>query len=84
MVNKKTWYAHMHQQGNKRGYHMDRKQDKLSSDIAANYWVGNKWAERKHNFTWFVEKFMPMPTWPKNWRKLLRLYKEGRREWPVK
>ena|SRR3990167_1813964 len=71
MVNKKTWYAHLHQQGNRRGYHMDREQENKSYDLAAKYWVGDKWAERKHDFMWFVDKFMPMPSWPDNWRELL-------------
>ena len=71
MVNKKTWYAHLHQQGNKRGYRMDHAQEVTSYDFAANYWVGDKWAERKHDFMWFVDKFMPMPSWPDNWRELL-------------
>jgi len=70
MVNKKTWYAHMHQQGNKRGYHMDREQENRSYDIAATYWMGNKWCERKHDIEWFVDKFMPMYGWPENWREL--------------
>ena len=69
MVNKKTWYAHMHQQGNKRGYSMSKSQNDLSYKVAAVYWLGDKLAERKHDFTWFIQKFMPMPTWPKNWEK---------------
>lgn len=71
MVNKKTWYAHMHQQGDQRGYHMSKEQEKLSYDLAANYWVADKWAERKHDFEWFVDRFMPMPTWPEDWRDVL-------------
>lgn len=70
IVNKKTWYAHMHQQGNKRGYHMDRVQEKRSYDLAVNYWMGDNWFERKYNLSWFINKFMPMPTWPENWMEL--------------
>lgn len=76
MVNKKTWYAHMHQQGNKRGYSMSKHQTSLSYKLAVDYWLGDKWHERKHNFDWFVEKFMPMPTWPENWKELLASWKE--------
>lgn len=76
MVNKKTWYAHMHQDGNKRGYHMSKHQENVSYDIVANYWVGNKWEGRIHEFDWFVEKFMPMPTWPDNWKELYQKWKE--------
>ena len=71
MVNKKTWYAHMHQQGDQRGYHMSKDQEKISYDLAANYWVGDKWEQRKHDFEWFVDRFMPMPTWPDNWKEVL-------------
>jgi len=70
MVNKKCWYAHLHQQGNERGYNMDHAQEVKSYDIAAKYWVGDKWHERKYDFSWFVEKFGPMPTWPDNWIEL--------------
>ena len=79
MVNKKCWYAHLHQQGNKRGYHMDKAQENKSYDIAAKYWVGDKWHERLHDFEWFVDRFMPMPTWPDNWRDLLHNYQKENR-----
>lgn len=75
MVNKKTWYAHMHQQGNKRGYSMDKEQENKSYRIAAEHFVGDK-GNYLHNFEWFVDKFMPMPTWPDNWRDLLNKYQE--------
>lgn len=75
VVNKKTWYAHLHQQGNKRGYHMDREQENKSYDIAARHFVGDK-GHYLHNFEWFVDKFMPMPGWPENWRELLVKYQK--------
>ncbi len=70
MVNKNTWYAHLHQQGNKRGYHMDRAQENKSYLIAAEHFVYNK-GHYVHDFEWFVDKFMPMPSWPENWKELL-------------
>lgn len=74
MVNKNCWYAHLHQQGNKRGYHMDHAQETKSYDIAAKYWVADKWddtwPEKKMTFEQFVDKFMPMPTWPDNWKEV--------------
>ena len=75
MVNKKTWYAHLHQQGNKRGYHMDKEQENKSYKIAAEHFVGDQ-GHYLHSFSWFVDKFMPMPTWPENWRELLDKYQE--------
>jgi glycosyltransferase involved in cell wall biosynthesis len=70
MVNKKTWYAHLHQQGNKRGYQMDKEQENKSYDIAARHFVRDK-GNYLHNFEWFVEKFYPMPTWNPNWKEQL-------------
>lgn len=80
MVNKNCWYAHLHQQGNKRGYHMDREQENRSYDIAAKYWVGDKWDDtwpkKVMTFEQFVDKFMPMPGWPDNWKELLHKWQE--------
>lgn len=76
MVNKKAWYAHLHQQGNARGYHMPHAQEVRSYDLAARHFVGDQ-GHYLHNFEWFVDKFMPMPTWPDNWRELLHQWKEA-------
>lgn len=70
MVNKKTWYAHMHKgEQRSRGYLMTKQQDKYSSDISVNFWMKNMWEQRTHDIDWFIEKFMPMPTWPENWKE---------------
>jgi hypothetical protein len=75
IVNKKTWYAHMHQDNAVKGYHYTRTQERVSYDVWARYWMGDKWEERTHNIDWFIEKFMPMPTWPENWRELLETWR---------
>lgn len=73
MVNKKTWYAHMHQDNNQRGYKMDKAQENKSYDIAARTFM-------KDPRMWkFLEKFMPMPTWPENWGALLFDYQRPRK-----
>lgn len=65
MVNKKTWYAHLHQNSNERGYPEDRSHTEKTYNEVASYWL-------KHpGFEKFVDKFMPMPGWPENWRQLL-------------
>jgi len=74
MVNKKIWYAHMHQDNSVKGYHYTREEEKVSYDIWAHYWMSDLWEERVHNIDWFIERFMPMPTWPENWRELLESY----------
>jgi glycosyltransferase involved in cell wall biosynthesis len=71
MVNKNCWYAHLHQQGNRRGYHMDKSQENKSYLIAAEAFMKDPRME-----TW-LEKNMPMPTWPENWRELLKEWKQN-------
>jgi cellulose synthase/poly-beta-1,6-N-acetylglucosamine synthase-like glycosyltransferase len=71
MVNKKTWYAHLHQQGNKRGYQMDRAQEEKSYSLAAHTFM------KDPRILGWLEKNMPMPTWPENWRHTLDLYQKG-------
>ena len=75
VVNKKTWYAHLHT-GSKhgKGYGFSNEQYKFfmeskdkSRRFCRDYWINNKWPERVHDWKWFIEKFWPIPTWPDNW-----------------
>jgi len=76
MVNKNTWYAHMHKGGQRpRGYHMGGEQIKNTYDFIANYWMRNSWEEREHDLEWLIEKFYPVPTWPENWKELWNEWK---------
>lgn len=70
MVNKKTWYAHLHQNSNERGYPEDRSHTEKTYNETASYWL------RQRGFKEFVEKFMPMPTWPENWKEIYAKYLE--------
>lgn len=75
MVNKKTWYAHVHQDNSVKDFKYTKQEEKHAYDFWARYWMADKWEERVHNMDWFIEKFMPMPTWPDNWRELLATWK---------
>lgn len=75
MVNKNTWYAHLHQSNEVKGYHYTREEERVSYDLAARYFVGDK-GHYLHNFEWFVDKFMPMPTWEPYWKKALHKWQE--------
>lgn len=65
MVNKKTWYAHLHKNKNTggRGYHLED----VEVLKAANYtkkWLKEKvWHKQTRNFEWMIEHFKPVPTW---------------------
>jgi glycosyltransferase involved in cell wall biosynthesis len=74
MVNKKTWYAHLHK-GKKygRGYHQSKDAITRGHTYAGEYWINNKWDKRIHDIEWLVEKFWPVPTWPED-RNLWKIW----------
>jgi glycosyltransferase involved in cell wall biosynthesis len=78
MVNKNTWYAHLHQNSNERGYPEDRSHTEKTYNWTADYFLHNSDSKAIHDFSWFLDKFMPMPSWPENWKEIyaeyLRLY----------
>lgn len=71
MVNKNTWYAHMHRGGQRpREYGFSWREAENSAKWSAHYWMGNEWQDRFHDIEWLVDKFSPVPTWPDNWKEL--------------
>ena len=76
MVNKSTYYAHMHKGGQRpRGYELSRERIWNSYDFAARYWMSNSWKERVRDLEWLVERFWPVPTWPEDWRERWQAWK---------
>ncbi len=76
MVNKKVWYAHMHQDKYQKGFALGSNNEEATYKLMATYWMGDKWEDRVHNIDWFIDKFMPMPTWTEDWRDKLAKWKE--------
>jgi glycosyltransferase involved in cell wall biosynthesis len=76
MVNKKTWYAHlwkgepyrakfkelMGERYSRIGFN-ERKNGNMYS---IHYWLNNLWEGRKHNLDWLIDRFTPVPSWPKD------------------
>ena len=75
MVNKKTWYAHMHQDGTVKGYRYTKEEERYTYEMTAKYWMSDKESNLRYNMEWFIKKFYPMPTWPEDWSDKLRIYK---------
>ncbi|MHC4748321.1 MAG: glycosyltransferase [Planctomycetota bacterium] len=70
--NKKTWYAHLHkgrQYG--RGYYMSKREVTRGGHYSNDFWMNNRWTERKHDIEWLIERFWPVPTWPEDWREVI-------------
>lgn len=73
MINKKTWYAHLHK-GKTYGrmYHISGFNDYTvkASNWSAKYWMTNQWRNRIQDIDWFIQRFWPVPTWPENWKEV--------------
>lgn len=63
-INKKTWYAHLHK-GHKYGrmYFLNKIDMIKGEEYCDDFWFNNRWKEAKYDMAWFIERFMPVPTW---------------------
>jgi len=70
VINKKTWYAHLHK-GKKygRGYYISKHEMIRGAHYSADYWMNNRWSERKYDLDYLIEKFWPVPGWPTDWKE---------------
>lgn len=71
IINKKTWYAHMHKTKQNSGPNLSREQRQniyKGHVFTVDYWMNNSWPNRKYDIDWLIEKFWPLPGWPKDWK----------------
>lgn len=78
VTNKRTWYAHLHK-GKQYGrmYSVSQSGIRAGHQYAVDFWLGNTWPGRVHDFEWLIDKFWPVPTWPENWREEVEKYRQG-------
>lgn len=68
IVNKNTWYAHLHKgKTHGRMYEWNLSQIRQSYNQSFDYWTN----QQKEFFIKLVEKFMPIPNFPTNWIDIL-------------
>jgi len=72
VVDKNTFYAHLHK-GPKYGrmYHMSKAENRRCYNYSYDYFMNNRDTMAIHKLDWLIDKFMPMPGWPSNWREKL-------------
>lgn len=72
VVNKKTWYAHLHK-GKKYGRGYPLPNDQLDKGAAFTWkWIYNAaWHKQTLPFDWLIDKFSPVPGWGADWRERL-------------
>jgi glycosyltransferase involved in cell wall biosynthesis len=63
VVNKNTWYAHLHKKF--RGYSLDTSSKETAGQYALKWMtMGEAWHKQTRSIDWLVEKFSPVPGWP--------------------
>ena len=72
MTNKKTWYAHLWKGQPYRDAHLKllgvpytrvgASELKKGNRFCIDYWMNNRWKERKYDLQWLVDKFAPFPS----------------------
>jgi glycosyltransferase involved in cell wall biosynthesis len=78
VINKKTTYLHLHKGKSRgRGYFISKGGMVKGTHWSADYWINNRWAERKYDLEWLIDKFWPVPSWPENWRDHVNDYRLG-------
>lgn len=78
MVNKKTWYSHWHKGKAGRGYKLPESWLQQGATFTKN-WIWNEaWDKQTKPFSWLIEHFWPVPTWPENWEEILYAQRKPR------
>ena len=75
VVNKKTWFAHMFRTTGEFSfpYTIKGKDQDKAREYSKDLWMNNKWHLQKRPFDWVLNKFHPIPTWPKEKPKVSEL-----------
>ncbi len=85
VINKKTWYAHLHKgKTYRRGYYISQKKMVDGALYSTWFWLTDQLKDRKYNFKWLVEKFWPIPTWSLDWEKQMVEWMPKVNEWSTK
>ena len=68
IINKNTWYAHLHKGATyKRDFHLSKRHKIMSEVYNTDYWMNNKWPKQTRPLRWLIEHFSPLDGWPEDW-----------------
>lgn len=70
VVNKNTWYAHLHKGAKHgRGYHLLRHKMIQSQIYSTDLWMNNRWEGQVRKLKWLIEhpSWWPLECWPDDW-----------------
>lgn len=76
-VIKKTWYAHLkktkkyYQRIGWSGKSFKKNKETIDNNAwLTKHWINNKEPNMIYKFSWLVDKFWPVPTWPDDWKQI--------------
>ncbi len=73
IVNKKTWYAHLHKGKTYGRMYQFPGGTVDASNWSAEHWLNDRESGMKYKFEWFIDqKFPGMPSWTKDWKEQIR------------
>jgi len=73
MVNKLTWYAHLHKGGRYGRFYTFPGGTVEASNWSAKHWLNDQEPNMIHTFDWFINEMFPgMPSWPTDWKEQLK------------
>lgn len=70
-VNKRTWYAHWHKGSAGRGYHLPKEWLNAGATFTKRWLFNDAGVQQTRPFSWLIQHFWPVPTWPANWEELV-------------
>jgi glycosyltransferase involved in cell wall biosynthesis len=67
VVNRNTWFAHLFRCGDGESfpYKIHASDQERARRYSIDLWTSGRWPLQKRPLEWLVEKFWPVPTWPK-------------------
>lgn len=74
LINKNTWYAHLHKASSTgRGFYLSLHKKRRSEAYAADYWLNDRWPQATRKFAWLIEHFweaaeLSSHGWPEDWQ----------------
>jgi glycosyltransferase involved in cell wall biosynthesis len=74
LVNKNTWYGHLHKASTTgRGFYLSLHRKRKSEAYAADYWLNDRWPPATRTFAWLVDHFwdsalLARHGWPDDWQ----------------
>jgi hypothetical protein len=82
VVNKKTWYAHMHKGKQGKGYGFSNAQYRRHAELmekgrlfCIDFWLNDRWDKIApgRSFEGLLKRFWPVNGWPENWKERLEI-----------